>query len=184
MFFVWKWAKNTKTYNFQNCPPYFWTCFLPVLSSLLGIFLALQTAGADLYLMNFIKAIYKHVRVFINDGSNYHFAFFARSGVLQGCPLSASLFVISINPFLENFRKVLYNNSFGVLYACADDLGSALLKLSALHYIYPIFFKMAKISGLILQPHKCVIIPLVPQDSNIFPCYSILIKKFLFLIKL
>ena len=36
---------------------------------------------------------------------------------------------------------------------------------------------MAKISGLILQPKKCVIIPLVPGDSKLYPCYSVLIQK-------
>ena len=76
----------------------------------------------------------------MNNGLDLDFAFFARSGVLQGCPLSASLFVIAINPFLVNFEKVLVNNSYGVLYACADDLGGALLRLSALNVIYPIFF--------------------------------------------
>ena len=63
------------------------------------LFLTLKAAGADSKLTNFIKAIYSNVRVFVNDGLDFSFAFFAKSGVLQGCPLSASLFVIAINPF-------------------------------------------------------------------------------------
>ena len=105
------------------------------------LFLSLKAAGADFKLINFIYAIYNKVRVFVNDGMDLAFAFFAKSGVLQGCPLSASLFVIAINPFLVNLNKVLVEASYGVLYACADDLGSALLRFSALHSIYTIFFK-------------------------------------------
>ena len=69
------------------------------------LFLSLKAAGADFKLINFINAIYSKVRVFVNDGTDYALAFFAKSGVLQGCPLSASLFVIAINPFLVNFEK-------------------------------------------------------------------------------
>ena len=45
------------------------------------------------------------------------FLFLAKSGVLTGCPLSASLFVIALNPFLLDFHKTVVSKSHGVLYA-------------------------------------------------------------------
>ena len=45
-------------------------------------------------------------------------------------------------------------------------------------HVYNMFLKMGKISGFILQSKKCVVIPLVPEYSNIYPCYSLVIKRF------
>ena len=101
--------------------------------------MVLGACGANEALINFVKALYDNVKVYVQYDGKMHFAFFARSGVLTGCPLSASLFVIALNPFLPDFHRTIISLSYGVLYACADDLGGALLRLSALNLIYPIF---------------------------------------------
>ena len=98
--------------------------------------------------------------------------FFAKSGVLTGCPLSATLFVLAMNPFLLNFKKNILNKSFGVLYACADDLGGALLRIASLLVLAKIFEVMGFVSGMFLNPKKCVIIPLVPFNSFLFQEYT------------
>eukprot|EP00959_Pyramimonas_sp_CCMP1952_P243679 5093574-Pyramimonas_sp.AAC.1 len=50
------------------------------------------------------------------------------SGVLQGCPLSGSLYVIASNPFLLDLEHCLVARGrlLGVVRACADDLGAVL----------------------------------------------------------
>ena len=58
------------------------------------LFLVLEASGADFLFMNFVKALYDHVRVFVNVDGSLNYAFNAKSGVLTGCPLSASLFVL------------------------------------------------------------------------------------------
>ena len=40
------------------------------------------------------------------------------------------------------------------------------------------FFLMGKISGLFLQPSKCVVNPSVPTDGVYYPCYSVLLRIF------
>ena len=48
------------------------------------------------------------------------------AGVLQGCPLSGSLFVICIDPLLEFFRSHIEKPGLGKVRACADDIGATL----------------------------------------------------------
>ena len=50
------------------------------------------------------------------------FMFVILSGVLQGCPLSGSLFVIAIDPLLHMFKTMLENSSLAWVRACADDI--------------------------------------------------------------
>jgi len=62
--------------------------------------LCLEYAGFPEHMRNFVKALYTDNKGFISvDGLILAFCVFG-SGVLQGCPLSGSLFVICINPFL------------------------------------------------------------------------------------
>ena len=119
------------------------------------------------------------VKVFVSVNGSLQFAFFARSGVLTGCPLSASLFVIAINPFLLDFQRSIVKHSYGVLYACADDLGSALLQIASLNALHRIFKVMAVVSNMVLHIKKCVIIPLVPPDSQYFSQYSMWLQQHL-----
>ena len=77
-----------------------------------------------------------------------------------------------MHPFLLHFKRVLVSKSYGVLYACADDLGGALLRASSLVIMHGIFEIMSKVAGLVLNTSKCVLIPLVPQSSEFFPKYS------------
>ena len=84
--------------------------------------LCLQASGAP-PLLNFIKVLYTDVRVFVQAQGILKVAFFTKSEVLHGCPLSATLFVLALEPFLLDFHKtIVAAKSYGVLYACADDI--------------------------------------------------------------
>ena len=71
--------------------------------------------------------------------------------------------------FVRDFQKTLLDKSYGILHACADDLRGALLNIASLLIMHRIFKVMAKVSGLILQLAKCIIVPLVdPRSPNFF----------------
>ena len=50
------------------------------------------------------------------------FLFRILCGIIQGCPLSGSLFVIALNPFLNCFETLLGTGE--IMRAFADDLGA------------------------------------------------------------
>ena len=57
-----------------------------------------------------------------------HFLYYVWSGVLQGCPLSGSLFVICLNPFL-NLSSTCLALPYEISRAFADDLAFVLHSL-------------------------------------------------------
>ena len=89
------------------------------------IFEVLKASGAPAWLINYVKALYDgNVTYHMNShGKTVLFSIFA--GVLQGCPMSATLFLFAINPFLIHFDSLLSPLSIGVVRACADDIGTS-----------------------------------------------------------
>ena len=82
-----------------------------------------------------------------------------RFGVLQGCPLSASLFAVCIDPFFLKIAADLPESSGCCVRACADDLG-AFSSIQALQKIFPAFQLAEAVAGLSLKASKCVLVPL------------------------
>ena len=80
------------------------------------------------------------------------------SGVLQGCPLSGTLFVLVIDPLLWAFKKKL---SSTVIRTCADDIGMALRRLDELCLIAKLFQDFEAASNLKLKPKKSILVPTV-----------------------
>jgi hypothetical protein len=81
------------------------------------------------------------------------------SGVIQGCPASAFLFDVCIDPFLAALQHHIADRGRGIIRACADDIGAALADFRFLKYCYPVFVEAEKCAGLSLKPVKCVIVP-------------------------
>ena len=96
------------------------------------LFLVLTFLGADSRFLNFVTAMYSGVRAVVPFEGAWRVLFWVFGGVLLGDPLSGSLFVCVMEPFLVAFDKVLGSSKKGVVAACADDLGSVLLRLSHL----------------------------------------------------
>jgi len=107
-----------------------------------------------------IKCLYADNHAYADDGGMIIYLFPILSGILQGCPLSGTLFVFVVDPLLWMFRKQI--NS-AIIRACADDIGAALRRLDDLVALYNIFKKFQAVSGLVLKPSKCVIILTVCQ---------------------
>ena len=88
------------------------------------------------------------------------------SGVLQGCPLSGSLFVIAIDPLLHQFHKHLCAPALATVRVCADDVGAAVRQLRTLFKVWELFEAFRKVSLLTLKPKKCIIVPLTVATSG------------------
>ena len=80
-----------------------------------------------------------------------------KSGVLQGCPASGSLFVVAVNPFLVIIESILKPGE--MVKAFADDLANVLKSLASLKSLYSIFKVIRIVSGMTLNTSKCLIIP-------------------------
>ena len=89
-----------------------------------------------------------------------------KSGVRQGCPLSAILFVMCVDTLLRRIRSVLGQDE--VARACADDVAAVLMDYASLAgLISQIFQDFSKISDLSLNIAKTVFVPLRPvQDFD------------------
>ena len=102
--------------------------------------------------LNALHALYEGNEGYSNIGGLITWIFSVGCGVLQGCPLSGSLFVIAIDPLLHLFEKYIVSPGWGHLYACADDIGASLFRLEALSALFRLFERMRKASGLTLKP--------------------------------
>jgi len=97
-----------------------------------------------------------------SHGKIFLFSFLA--GVLQGCPLSATLFLFAIDPFLVHFEIALKGKYNGEVRACADDVGLCLGDFRTLKVVFKVFKCAQDFANLILKPVKCNIVPLNQID--------------------
>jgi hypothetical protein len=110
-----------------------------------------------------IRRLYTGNKAYASKGGILVFMFPILSGILQGCPLSGTLFVFVIDPLLWMFRCHLNK---AIIRACADDVGAALRRLSDLATLHKLFSEFRSVSLLTLKPTKCVIIMTVCDLSD------------------
>ena len=80
------------------------------------------------------------------------------AGVLQGDPLSGSLFVLAIDPFLKLLRALLTKDEGSS--AFADDIATLLATFRKLPVIAEAFDLFEQVSAMKLNAKKNVIVPL------------------------
>ena len=129
------------------------------------LFMVLNYINIPLGLMNTINALYTGNSAFQQGREGLVWLFGIISGVLQGCPLSGSLFVICIDPLLYAFDRYVQRSSLGIVRACADDIGACLAGLTHLPIIFRLFEEFRLLSGLCLKPKKCVMVLLSVEAS-------------------
>ena len=129
---------------------YLWSCLRVLRLPELAIS-ALQTLFAD----------NKH---FYRFGGQLHFAFTVTSGVRQGCPASATLFVLAIDPLLRALSSRLPLGA--TVCTFADDLAIVLPCISLAPLVSDIFEDFARFSGLQLGIDKCACIPLWTSSTT------------------
>ena len=101
------------------------------------------------------------------DGESI-FLYWIWRGVLQGCPLSGFIWAIVFDPFLRILMASFQDPGYGVLRACADDVGAALKHIKFLRIFERVFFRARMAAGLSLGLPKCKLIPVaVPFTSAV-----------------
>ena len=130
------------------------------------IFFLLERSGIPTGLINLVKALYTQVAA--HSAETRERLFWILSGILQGCPLSGSLFIIAINPLLLALRQLSPDCSRMVLTACADDIGIVLRSIELAPQIAALFDKFAALATLKLKAEKCVIVPVAIADAEAF----------------
>ena len=96
--------------------PHYWLVFVLNLIGLEG-------------LLDAILSLYRVNKVYMDTRNGVVFMFSVLSGVLQGCPLSGSVFVVAFDPVWHMFRIHLGNPFVAWVGACANDIGMALSQL-------------------------------------------------------
>ena len=82
------------------------------------------------------------MRCFLKHAGHVHFMCHVHSGVIQGCPLGATLFVIAVEPFVHMFHTKVEQVGLGIVRLCADDVAIVLKTWHSLSIIYIRFLSM------------------------------------------
>ena len=108
---------------------------------------------------NIIKSFYCFCFGYIRTKDGHIFFMRLICGIIQGCPLSGSVFALLSDPLLERIEHELRHCEKGnMAQACADDIGLVLSKLSNLEVVYNCFKQIQTAAGLTLKPSKCNIV--------------------------
>ena len=124
------------------------------------IFLVLRFINFPSGRLVLVQKLYPSNEASYGSESGLVFLFSILSGVLQGCPLSGSLFAIVIDLLLHFFKKHVEDSALASCRACEDDIGMALKHMSSIPSNCKWFEEYSIISGLTLKPSKCIIIVL------------------------
>ena len=127
------------------------------------IFICLDAANAPDWLINYIRGLYSRNDTYHINSFGKIFLYSIWAGVLQGCPLSATLFVFAINPFLVHFEIALRGRYEGVTRACADDVGICLTDYRSLMVVYKVFALAKELANLCLKPKNATLSPSTPK---------------------
>ena len=92
------------------------------------LFFVLGKAGLPEGILTLPKAMYTCVLAFSEESSEEKL-FDMFSGMVQGCPLSGSLFVLVIKPLLIAMQGISLDKQQVVFTVCADDIGIVLQEL-------------------------------------------------------
>ena len=77
-------------------------------------------------IVNIIRCLYSNSSAFSFGLGSGEFLFLVLAGVRTGCPLSATLFLLAMNPFLALIHPLSDASKVSYSCLCADDIGSAL----------------------------------------------------------
>ena len=127
------------------------------------LFAVLRSSGAPAGYQQILLCLYTDCQVFIFGSSFSGPVFTVHSGVLQGCPMSATLFVIAIQPHLSLTNSKLLRGE--LVCACADDVLTVLRTAASLIWVYYCFRFLARVSGLVIEPTKLHFIPLSSRPT-------------------
>ncbi|CAK0898651.1 unnamed protein product, partial [Prorocentrum cordatum] len=125
--------------------------------------LALKAMGAPEAALMFFDSMCNNILAMAPCAGQYVPLFYIRSGIIQGCGWSGTLYALGTACFLLNLETVLEAQGRGLCRACADDLGLVLRAVAYLVYLADVMLCMEILAGLELKAPKCHIFPLAGQ---------------------
>ncbi|CAK0907259.1 unnamed protein product, partial [Prorocentrum cordatum] len=127
------------------------------------ICLALKAMGAPEAILNFFDSMYHNLLAMAPCAGQCIPLFYVRSGIIQGCGWSGTLYAMGTASFLLNLEMVLEGQGRGLCRACADDLGLLLKAAAHFAHLAGAIILMDVLAGLTLKAPKCHIIPLAGE---------------------
>ena len=137
----------------------------------------LESIECPIGIINVVKALYHDGEAYINTAGALYFLFIITSSVLQGRPLSGSLFAICADSFVRELCSRVDSNNRGLIRACAEDIGQVSRSIKTLKYVAPAFAAARKVAGLAFNSVKCVIIPLAPFSDELVETLAEWLRK-------
>ena len=126
-----------------------------------AIHVVFKAAGAPVGFLNFLEVLYSWCMSYLTSQGVVSFFMRITSGILQGCPLSGTIFAIVSHASFSRIERLLLS-SRNIVRCCADDLGAVLGSLEQLKLLVEPFRLTEKALGLRLKESKCVVVPLAP----------------------
>ena len=122
------------------------------------LFAILQQIGLHQSTLGLIRAMYQHTDAFLDINGSLSPIIHMTSGVRRGCPLSALLFIMGIEPFfhLQNNSFIQSTSPFKIV-AYADDM-TCCLKINSLQPLFSIINEFSSVTNLYLNLQKTEIL--------------------------
>lgn len=118
----------------------------------------------------FVAGLYADASVWVGITGDQEMLYWVRSGIVQGCPLSGLLFVVTVDPVLRMLDAALRAVGRSVVCACADDIGAVCYSKTHLLAMRPPFLLAARAARLCLKPAKCQLVllgsPATPAEVD------------------
>eukprot|EP00959_Pyramimonas_sp_CCMP1952_P201813 4220128-Pyramimonas_sp.AAC.1 len=115
--------------------------------------------------LKFVGFLYEAIEgVAVSMGLRVHL-YWVRSGIIQGCALSGSLYAIASSTFLYHLVRVIEETGRGLVRACADDIGGTLQSIEDLAWVALVMREAELVANLVLKIQKCHIVPLSASFS-------------------
>ena len=113
----------------------------------------------DYQTKNIISRMYENTKAIVNIEGLFSVSFSTESGVRQGCPMSALIFILAIEPLLQRIQrsKLIKSSQVNKSIVFADDI-SLCINLHSIRTLIIILNKFANVSGLTVNITKSKVI--------------------------
>ena len=122
------------------------------------LFACLKCLDLPSEVFTLIQNLYVRSAAFSCGIGTNSFMFYMLAGVRTGCPLSATLFLLALNPFVDLLNWLSDGPGPSTTCICADDVGSVLRRLKHIKVQYSIFKLAQEVAGMVLKPSKCFLV--------------------------